>query len=186
MATSQQLIRPAADAFGRTVHRVPAGAWGNGTPCSDWSVRELVNHLVGEHLWVPPLLAGKTLDDVGDDFDGDVLGDDPVAAWDAAIEASLAAWSDVAPDAPVHLSVGPTPAGEYANQMLLDLVVHNWDLARGAGLDDTLDPGLVEAVREYVGEQQDELWPGMFAAPVPVPDGADPQTELLARLGRRR
>ena len=108
--TSQQLIPRAAAAFGRTVHQVPADAWGNGTPCTDWTVRDVVNHLTGEHLWVPPLLAGKTLDDVGDAFSGDVLGDDPVAAWDDAIDASVAAWGDVDPGLAVHLSVGPTPA----------------------------------------------------------------------------
>jgi uncharacterized protein (TIGR03086 family) len=185
--TSQELIPQAAEAFSRTVHQVPADAWDNGTPCTDWSVRDVVNHLTGEHLWVPPLLAGKTLEDVGDAFDGDVLGDDPVAAWEQAITASVAAWRGADPDFPVHLSVGPTPASEYANQMLLDLVVHDWDLARGAGLDDTLDPELVAAVQAYVTtiESQLDEWGGVFAAPVQVPDDADAQTRLLAKLGRR-
>ena len=188
MATSQQLIPLAADALSRTVHQVPADAWDNGTPCAGWCVREVLNHLAGEQLWVPPLLAGQTLEQVGDAFDGDVLGDDPVASWDDAIGAAVAAWRETDPDLAVHLSVGPTPASEYANQMLMDLVVHDWDLARGAGLDDTLDPVLVEAVLGYVNEHEQLIgqWPSLFADPVPVGDDARPQTVLLAKLGRRR
>jgi uncharacterized protein (TIGR03086 family) len=188
MATSLELLPQAAEAFGRTVHQLPPDGWGRGTPCTEWTVRDLLNHLVYEHLWVPPLLAGQTIEEVGDAFEGDVLGEDPIAAWDAAIAASLAAWQAADPDRPVHLSAGPTPVREYADQMLLDTVVHNWDLARGAGLDDTLDPGLVEAVLRYVTAHAAEIstWTSVFAAPVPAPDGADPQTRLLARLGRQR
>ena len=41
---------------------------------------------------------------------------------------------------PVHVSFGWLPVGEYAVQMLVDLTVHEWDLARGAGLDEQVDP----------------------------------------------
>ena len=74
--------------FGSRVHAIKADQWGDATPCSDWDVRTLVNHLVNEQLWVPPLMSGATIADVGDALDGDVLGDDPFAAWDAAAAAS--------------------------------------------------------------------------------------------------
>ena len=53
--------------------------WGAPTPCADWDVRELVNHVAGEDLWTAPLLEGSTIEEVGDRFDGDLLGDDPIS-----------------------------------------------------------------------------------------------------------
>jgi len=54
--------------FDRLVRAVPADRWDSPTPCAEWSVRDLVEHLVTEQLWVPPLLAGQTIAEVGDRF----------------------------------------------------------------------------------------------------------------------
>ena len=64
--------------------------WALPTPCGDWSVRELVNHIVAGNLWAAELANGRTIDDVGSDLDGDMLGADPVAAYDASAEAAAA------------------------------------------------------------------------------------------------
>jgi uncharacterized protein (TIGR03086 family) len=186
--TARSLLPPAADRVGFLVHAVAADAasdaWDRPTPCQDWSVRDLVNHLVAEHLWCPPLLAGSTLAEVGDEFDGDVLGDAPAAAWDDAIVASLRSWAMAREDQVVDLSFGPTPASEYAEQMLVDLVVHGWDLARGAGLDDTVDDALAEHVLAYL-EPMAAGWAaaGAFAPPVPT-SRTDPAGRLVALTGR--
>ena len=50
--------------------------------CEDWTVRELVNHIVTGNYWAAELGAGQTIEEVGDRLDGDVLGDDPLAAYD--------------------------------------------------------------------------------------------------------
>ena len=69
--------------FDRRVRAVHPEQWANSTPCTEWDVRALVNHVVTEQLWAPLLLDGATVEDIGDRFDGDQLGDDPVAAWAA-------------------------------------------------------------------------------------------------------
>jgi uncharacterized protein (TIGR03086 family) len=176
----------ALDEFGKRVHAVAADQWGCPTPCKDWEVRSLVNHLVAEQLWVPPLLAGKRVADLGDDFAaGDVLGADPVAAWDAAAAAAGAALAEPgALERTVHLSYADRPGAEYAREMLFDLVVHSWDLARGISGDETLPPELVEAVYAAIEPNTDLTAGGRFDEPVPVPSGADEQTKLIAFTGR--
>lgn len=184
------LHRVNAERLTRLVHRVGPpddAAWQRPTPCTDWSVRDLVNHLTSEQLWAPELLAGRTVAEVGDRFDGDVLGADPVAAWDAAIAASSAAFAEPgALDRTVDLSRGPTAAHDYLDEMLTDLAVHGWDLARGIGVEDDIDPATVDRLLVEWSTRTDELAAGpLFAGPLEVPADADQQTRLLALLGRR-
>jgi uncharacterized protein (TIGR03086 family) len=74
------------------VKAIGPGDWVAPTPCTDWTVYDLLNHLVSELLWVPALLSGAKMDDVGDQFDGDVLGADPVGAWTDAATNAREAW----------------------------------------------------------------------------------------------
>jgi uncharacterized protein (TIGR03086 family) len=186
----------AMEEFDARVHRVGIDRWTDPTPCRRWNVRMLVNHLVAEQLWVVPLLDGGTVAEVGAEFDGDVLGADPVAAWERASDAARAAVRHLGDtvdrpdgdlDRVVHLSFGDVPAREYLWELTVDLAVHAWDLARGAGLDDRLDPALVEGLGPYVeAHAADFAASGLFAGPADVPADADRQTRLLAHLGRRR
>jgi uncharacterized protein (TIGR03086 family) len=173
--------------FDRRVRAVRPEQWHNPTPCTEWDVRALVNHLVAEQLWAPLLLDGATVEDVGDRFDGDQLGADPVAAWASAAVAAREAFA--APGALrrfVELSYGRRPAEGYCQEMTLDLTVHAWDLARGIQVDERLDGELVSDVLAFIEPQVEQLaGTGMFAPPVAVGDDADSQTRLLALLGRR-
>jgi uncharacterized protein (TIGR03086 family) len=148
----------------------------------------LVNHLVYEARWAPPLLKGQTIEQVGSQFDGDLLGADPKTSYDDALGAARTAIdAPGATEGTVHLSYGETPAGEYLGQLTADFVVHAWDLARGLGADDALDPDLVQWVDDTARPQAAMLAAsGMFDPPIDVPGDADPQTKLLALFGRRR
>ncbi|WP_374200960.1 TIGR03086 family metal-binding protein [Streptomyces bambusae] len=175
--------------FGERVHAITGDQWDGPTPCTEWTVADLVNHVTGEQLWVPPLVAeGRTVEDIGDAFSGDLLGEDPMAAWDTAAHAAHAAFA--APGAlerPVALSRGPTPGSAYCAELIVDCAVHTWDLSRGIGADDRLPDDLVDFTFKEVAPHADALAAsGMFAAPVEIPDGADTQTRLLALMGRRR
>jgi uncharacterized protein (TIGR03086 family) len=185
------LFEAAVACFGERVRQVPAGQWDDPTPDADWDVRALVNHLVYEDLWAAPLLAGRTVGEVGDSFDGDLLGDDPRAAFDGAAAAAVAAVRAMAGEGAlertVHVSFGDIPAAEYVSQLLSDHVIHAWDLARALGGDDALDPELVEWVLAYIRPNADGARAaGVFGPEVQVPDCSDPQTRLLAVTGRRR
>jgi len=186
MAEAMEMYRKAVEEFGQRVMAIGPGDWGRPTPCSEWTVRDLLRHLVYEELWAPPLLAGATVAEVGDRFEGDILGDAPQAAWKEAAAAAVAsAASDDVLRRTVHLSFGDFPGQEYLGQLTADHVIHAWDLARGIGADDRLDGELVQFVYDFMAPQA-EQWAaaGVFAAPVATPADADAQTKLIALSGR--
>ncbi|WP_084958722.1 TIGR03086 family metal-binding protein [Thermoactinospora rubra] len=173
--------------FAARVHAVGPEQWTLPTPCLDWNVRTLVNHIVSENLWAPPLFAGLTVADVGDALDGDLLGDDPVKAFDdSAARAVAAVQAEGAMDRIVHLSFGDVPGSEYAMQLFADLLVHAWDLAEAIGADRRLDPELVEACSAwFAGQEEAYRSAGAIGPRLDVPPDADSQAKLLAAFGRR-
>jgi uncharacterized protein (TIGR03086 family) len=167
------------------VEAIPSEAWGRRTPCEDWDVRTLVNHVVGEELWTRPLAEGGTIAEVGDRFDGDVLGADPVeTARRAAAEAADAVDAALPGGALVHLSFGDVPIDEYVWQLSADHLVHGWDLAAATGQDRTLDPELVAGVAGWFAERE-ELYRSAGAIGPRVEAPGDPQSQLLAAFGRK-
>ena len=180
---SPEIYARCSAAFADRVHRVD-GRWAAPTPCPGWDVRALVNHLVHEQRWAPHLFGGATIADVGGRFDGDLLGDDPVATLDEAAATALAAVrAPGAMERTVHLSFGDRPGREYATQLAADHLVHAWDLARALGLDEGLDPEAVSVLLDWFPTTQPlyrEI--GVIGPPVAVPGG--PQDELLGMFGR--
>ena len=145
-------------------------------------MRGLLQHLISGNYWVAPLVEGKTIEEVGDSLDHDFSIED----YDASAEEANAAFSSPgAMEKPVAVSYGPVPAEVYAGHRFIDVLIHGWDLAKATGQDTTLDPDLVAACFEVLEPQIDLLKAsGMFGSNVDVPDDADPQTKLLATLGR--
>ncbi len=179
-----ELHRRAVEAWQTRVDAIDADAWDNPTPCSDWSVRDLVNHVVYEELWMVPLLEGKTIADVGDQFDGDVLGDDPVASARSASAAALASADELLPQNPtVHLSYADEKASEYATQIAADHVIHGWDLAKGAGQDPTIDPEIVAFLAEWFPHHE-ELYRSVGIIGPRAEMTGNAQDDLLAAFGR--
>jgi uncharacterized protein (TIGR03086 family) len=180
--TPRARYRRAADAFTERVTQVAPDGWDAPTPCDGWQARDIVGHLV---RWVPHVLAGG-----GVEF-GSIpsADDDPVAAWTALDAGLTAALTDPAV-ASREFDVGPpgTMTVEHAIDMLVvgDLLVHTWDLARAAGLDEHLDGDLVHGMCGGLEQMGDALAAsGHYAARVEVPIDADEQTLLLALTGRR-
>jgi uncharacterized protein (TIGR03083 family) len=85
--------RRALEATGRIVANVAPGQWTAPTPCAAWDVHALVNHLVAGNLWAAELAGGRTVEEVGDRLDGDLLGTDPRRAYDASAAAANAAFA---------------------------------------------------------------------------------------------
>ncbi len=168
----------------RALAAVGPDDWSRVTPCADWDVRSLVNHVVGEELWTVPLVEGLTIEDVGGRFDGDVLGDEPVGRGAASALAAVAAVDRYAPlGGKVRLSYGEEDIGEYVLQLCADHLVHGWDLAVAVGADARMEEELVLAVSTwFAGREELYRSAGVVGPRADAGDGAG--THLLAAFGR--
>jgi uncharacterized protein (TIGR03086 family) len=168
------------------VNRIRPDQWGQLTPCSEWNLRALVEHLITEARWTAPLLSGLTIDEVGSTLD-EPLDPDPVLAWSRAkATAQDAARDRQFDETVVHLSSGETPAQEYLRQLTADYLIHGWDIAITLGLNDVLDPELVSRVADWLPAHAAAYRDaGMINAPATHTED-DPQTRLLAMFGRDR
>ena len=151
--------------------------WSNTTPCTDWDVGQLVDHVITIQRGIPEGL-GVPVDD----------GADAQATWRAVREAALTALRRPGvlegtmrgirgDDVPVEMALIPR---------LSDLTVHTWDLARATGGDERLNPEIAAIVLERLRPHDEALrQSGSFGPKVDPPPGADAQVELLCFLGRR-
>ena len=150
------LYHRTVESWADRVNAVAGTQWDDPTPCAEWTVRDLANHVVGEDLWTAPLMQGSTIAEVGDRFDGDLLGDDPIkTALAAAWEAKEAVAHDLPAHGTVHLSYGDERADEYVLQLAADHLVHGWDIAAATGGDTRLDPHLVAEVAAWFAEREE-------------------------------
>ena len=149
-------------------------------------MRALLNHIVSGNLWAAELAAGRTIEEVGTRLDRDVVGDDPLGAYNRSAAAACAAFEvEGALDAPCAVSYGPVPGSVYAGHRFIDILIHGWDLAKATGQATTLDPDLVDDCLEVLAPQVQLLQASrMFGTPLDIPAEANPQTRLLATLGR--
>lgn len=180
MSEVSERYKRLSDAFAAKVAAVPAGKWDNASPCDDWTTRDLVRHVVDtQGLFLG--FVGKQMGDISS------VDDDPVAAWDAARSKIQRELDDPKLAAAEFDGLfGRTTFEESVNRFLcVDQVIHGWDLARAAGLDDRIAPEDVA----WVGKQAEGYGDGMrspqaFGPEVEAPAGANDQDRLLAYLGR--
>lgn len=176
-----QRYRRLADDFVATVAAVPDGRWDSPSPCEDWTARDVVTHVVETQ--------GMFLGLVGrEPGDLPAVDDDPVAAVRAATRRTQADLDD--PHRAAEQFDGYFGRTTYAKAvdrfLSFDLVIHRWDLARAAGLDDRLDPADVARLRETAQGFGDALRESGACGPaLEPPPHADEQTRLLAFLGRK-
>jgi uncharacterized protein (TIGR03086 family) len=141
------LLRRAGADFERRLAAVSPDQMRQPTPCEEWTVRDLINHVVAESIMSVELLHGATADEVAGKLEQHVLADDATVAFAKAASDERTAFAD--PDAMER--VVHHPAMDMLGTQLLGfriggLTLHTWDLARATDGDETLDSDLVEAV----------------------------------------
>ena len=177
-------LEAALAATGTLIAGIAPTQWSAPTPCPDWDVRALTNHLVGGLRIFTAQLTGT---DAGGEHEDDWLGDSPAAAYTAAATAVLAAWrTPGAMTRTLSISLGEVPAAQGAVIELTEVVVHGLDVAVATGQEDRVDAGLVTSLHELMLDMGMDSFrvPGVFGPAVPVPTGAPAHRRLLAFLGR--
>ena len=176
----------AADAAARTVGNVHESELGRPTPCDDWDVRTLLNHLI---VWTSYSLEARAHgDSVAQDLiDRDFAADPGFAAgYRAQLDRALTAWSDPAKwEGSLNVMGSPTPAADVAALNIAEMVLHGWDLASATGQRYTVSDAAAAAATQAVEANADlfRQYKG-FAEPVEVPASASALDRLLATSGR--
>jgi uncharacterized protein (TIGR03086 family) len=158
------------------------------TPCTDWDVRALLNHLLGTLALGEALLSGTppaVAIDPGGLPAADLVGADPAKAFRAGSDALVAVADDDAYQRVCTTPFGEMPGVALAGFTTLDILVHGWDLARATGQDPALDEDLASAVLAFAHHAIGETDRTSRIGPaVPVPPDAPVTNRLVAYLGR--
>ncbi|MBO1337816.1 TIGR03086 family metal-binding protein [Streptomyces sp. VRA16 Mangrove soil] len=179
----RELLAVAAERAVPVVAGIDDKALAEPTPCADYDVKALVNHLFQVVVEFQKL-AVKQDSDFSTMPDRVAEGPDWRERFAGQARALVAAWSG--PGALDGTSGAmKMPARLVAGMALLDLTVHAWDLARATGQEYEAEPRVVAELAGAV----DELSPtarkmGVFGPPVEVPGDASPFARLLAATGR--
>jgi uncharacterized protein (TIGR03086 family) len=149
-------------------------------------LRDVVNHHAYDDIWVPDVLAGKTVAEVGDKYEGDLLGADPKRSFSRIVDAAVAAVRGFADfDRTVHLTYGDFPVRVYLLHITIFRGFGAYDIATFAGVDSELPAPLVRGLWELIEPEAEELRElGVFGPKITVPDDAPLQDRLLALSGR--
>ncbi len=156
------------------------------TPCKDWDVRLLLNHIIGGNHMFAELARGGRVEATGDMTD--YTRPDPGTHYLDSAEAVLAAWSEPnAMERPCHMPFGDIPAPAAVSIHYVDIVVHGWDLARATDQDAGIDPELAATAFIIAGQliTPELRRSGAFGPEVPVSVAEPVHHRLVAFTGRR-
>jgi uncharacterized protein (TIGR03086 family) len=144
------------------------------TPCEGWDVRTLLNHMLETQQFFVGRARGEDLPISPEP--PDLVGDDPVGAFQRAREDTLQTFGE---DGVIERT-GPSLGIAFS-----DTLLHGWDLATATGQDATMPDGLAQAAYDMIhGRFTNEQRKGVFEPEVPVGRDASPQDRLLAYTGR--
>ena len=182
-------LAEALELAGRLVAGVKPDQWESPTPCTEWNVRQLVDHLVSGHQLVARVLRGDPFEQAVAAVRSvdDRLGDDAAAAYDASAREVLAAFT--APGVLqrlVRVPFGTVPGAVALHLRIVECLVHGWDLATAVGASFDPPAPLVEQEIAFSGPLLGQVPPErlVFASSRSAAEGAPPIERLAALLGR--
>jgi uncharacterized protein (TIGR03086 family) len=145
------------------------------TPCDDWNVRTLLDHMLDTQKYFVGAAKGEDVSPPGP-TPPQLLGDDAVVDFERARAETLRTFGAEG----VIEKTGPSLGIAFSDQLL-----HGWDLAKATGQDNTMPDGLADAAYEMIhGKFTDEQRKGVFKPEVKVGEDASAQDRLLAYTGR--
>lgn len=186
MSANLRLYTSAVFAFEHVLKNAKPTAFARKAPCAGWTGKDVYEHAAGNLAMIKGFAAtGKGPKSTPK------LGADPVGAWIKLRDQTLEVLDhadvlDLIAHDPFGSEIGPMPIDALVGFMAAELVPHTWDMARTAKVDERLDPALVKHTLATWKSLPEEVlrMPGMMAAAVKPPAGADAQTKMLSFLGR--
>jgi uncharacterized protein (TIGR03086 family) len=177
-----ELTTALEETFGHTqgvIANVRPEQYDDKTPCAEWTVRELMEHMIGVVAGMGAAASGQARREFA-------LGPDPAAQFQEAATVAVEAWrTPGVMERIVDAGPGPMPGRVLAGINLLDTATHTWDLAVATGQPAALPDGVAEAAMEASQEiVSPELRPGRFGPETAAPQGAGATERLVAFLGR--
>jgi uncharacterized protein (TIGR03086 family) len=173
----------ALTAVGDLVAKIQDNQWSSPTPCTEWTVRGLVGHLVGMNRVFVAMLNDQKPPTRGDD----PLGDDPVAAYRDSSATLLETFRK--PGILDRVYEGPLGSATGATRLrwrTADLLAHAWDLGEALGTHVDLPDGLVEQALVFVKtELPKQSRTGRFDEEQPVAEDSPAIERYVAFLGRK-
>lgn len=170
---------------GQLVENIAGPQWDAPTPCSEWTVREVLAHVVGMNLVFAAMLAGQR----PPSSETDILGEDPAGAYARSAQLLLDAFG--APGALERSFQSPMGTATGLERLQIrsyDLLAHLWDLAQATGQQLENDPVLQASAQqalEFAGGQLAGVErAGRFAPPQPISATVPALDQLAAFLGR--
>ncbi|MEM7095437.1 MAG: TIGR03086 family metal-binding protein [Actinomycetota bacterium] len=148
------------------------------TPCADYSVAELVDHLAGSMVGLAKMADVEFEPSVGENFESRVAD---------AVEPALAAWRARGLDGMLPFGDGEAPAALFSGIFSLEFLIHAWDFAHATGRTIEVAPHVLELVTDMAHQiiQPGFRGPDKGFAEIVTTDGSDPLEALVAFSGRR-
>ena len=174
--------------FEHVIRSVPASAWDNPSPCDKWTARDVTGHSMAV---ISNVASRAGVGDSADPFadpPGTFAGDDPLVTWYAVRDRLLTALDHRgALQTELKSSLGTMTVDAFVGLMIADCTIHTWDLARAAGVDERLDPMLVDYVQRDLEQRKPEMLraPHRYGEAVDATAEHDAQTRMLLFTGRR-
>jgi uncharacterized protein (TIGR03086 family) len=176
-------LRRSLAAVAALISSIRPDQWSAPTPCEQWDVHRVVEHLVGMNLVFAAMLADERPPQHGEGLPSDEL---PQAFSDSAATLLRAFAEPGALDRSYTGPLGIATGSDRLKIRLYDLLAHGWDLAVATGQPAQLPDDAAEFVLGFVREQlSDDARTGRFGPPQAVPDGASALEHLVTFLGRR-
>ena len=181
-------LQRSCDATEQIVEAIQGDQFALPTPCSEWDVRALINHLLGTFALGPALLGGPPLEmelRPGGLPPIDLAGDDPLKAYRTHAQTLLGTARADDLDRVRPTPLGEVPGSRVIGFVTLDAFVHGWDLARATGQRVEFDPDLAAEMLEFAHQNVGDAVRGTVIGPeVAIPADAPTIDRLAAYLGR--
>ena len=181
-----KILQRAVDQTGKIVATMGPGQLGLSTPCTEWNVRDLVNHLISSLYMFQQGAMGApfNLQEFGVDR---VKYDAAVSYAQESAKLKVALGRSGVLEQEWKLAFGETPGWLAVDIAIIEFVTHGWDLAQATGSKVELDPELAEVALVNAMEliAQFGRQKGVFEPEIEVADGADVHQRLAAYLGRK-